>query len=110
MKFLKKIFTAVSVFALTPVIVFASHQSYPDSRSLFSVFDNVAELIKSATFIVASLALLFFFWGISQFILSASDSEKREKGKWMMVWGLIALFALFSVWGILRVLENTLFF
>ncbi|OHA91952.1 MAG: hypothetical protein A2723_00400 [Candidatus Zambryskibacteria bacterium RIFCSPHIGHO2_01_FULL_52_18] len=53
--------------------------------------------------LVASLALLAFFWGLAKFIYNVSGDEKAVgEGKNLMKWGLIALFVMVSVWGILR--------
>ena len=75
-------------------------------QDLIKVF---TDLIQSITPVVASLALLYFFWGIAQFILHADNETEREKGKNIMIWGLVALFVMVSVWGIVGVLESTFF-
>jgi hypothetical protein len=46
-------------------------------------------------------------WGVVQYILNNEEEAKREKGKQFMLWGIIALFVMFSVWGLIKVLGNT---
>ncbi len=47
------------------------------------------------------IALFFFFWGIVTFIFKESVGDgAREQAKKRMVWGVVALFVLTSVWGI----------
>lgn len=53
-----------------------------------------------------ALAFLFFFVGVVRFFFLGGD-EGREKGKQMMLWGIIGLFVIFSVWGIVRLLLAT---
>ena len=48
---------------------------------------------------------MIFFWGLVRYIYSAGEGEHRE-GRDLMLWGLLALFVLFSIYGILRVLDN----
>jgi hypothetical protein len=61
------------------------------------------DLIKLLIPVVASLALLAFFWGLVKFINNVSgDTKAITEGKNLMIWGLIALFVMVSVWGILR--------
>jgi len=61
------------------------------------------DLIKLTIPVIAGLALLVFFWGLVKFISNISGDEKAIKeGKNLMVWGLIALFIMISIWGILR--------
>lgn len=74
---------------------------------LFGVLDVVADLITLATPIVVALALLYFFFGLAQYILSAGDEKKKDEGKRIMIWGVLALFIMVSVWGIINVVRDT---
>jgi hypothetical protein len=69
---------------------------------------DLPEIFKSSIWLVGALAMLFFFWGVAQFILHSSDDKTREDGKKKMLWGVIALFVLFSINGIISVLGDTL--
>ena len=42
---------------------------------LFGVLDVIGDLIGFATTIVVALALLYFFWGLAKYILSAGEKE-----------------------------------
>jgi len=57
--------------------------------------------VNAAVPIFAGLALLIFFWGLIKFIYYAGDEEKRKQGKLAMGWGIVALFVVASVWGII---------
>lgn len=74
---------------------------------LFGVLDVFGDLINLATPIVVALALLYFFWGLAQYILNSSDDKKQKEGKNIMIWGIIALFVMVSVWGIINVVRDT---
>ncbi len=50
--------------------------------------------------ILVTLALVLFFWGIVRYIYAADSSEAHEKGRQMIVWGIVALFVLLCVWGL----------
>lgn len=50
-----------------------------------------------------ALAFLLFMIGMVRFFFLGGD-EGREKGKSLMLWGIIGLFVLFSVWGLVRLL------
>jgi TM2 domain-containing membrane protein YozV len=58
--------------------------------------------------LVVALALLYFFWGLARFILNAGGGKEQEEAKAIMLWGIIALFVMISVWGIVRLLGETL--
>lgn len=53
------------------------------------------------------LAFMLFIWGVVQYVINDTEEAKREKGKQFMLWGIIALFVMFSVWGLVAVLGNT---
>lgn len=76
----------------------------------------VASLIDeiSSTIVNPILALLFaggllvFVWGIVEFLiaLNADDSEKQNKGKQHMFWGLVGMFIMASAWAVLGVIAS----
>lgn len=68
--------------------------------SLSSLLASIQSVINLLIPIVFALALLYFFWGIAQYILVAGDEGKKEEGKKKMFWGIIALFVMSSIWGI----------
>lgn len=54
--------------------------------------------------LLSGVALLAFIWGIVKYIANAGDSTKAKEGRKVMVAGVLGLFVLFSIWGILRLL------
>ncbi|OHA96913.1 MAG: hypothetical protein A3J09_00400 [Candidatus Zambryskibacteria bacterium RIFCSPLOWO2_02_FULL_51_21] len=74
-----------------------------DPRTFGDIVQMFLDLVLLLVPLVASLALLAFFWGLAKFIYNVSGDEKAVgEGKNLMKWGLIALFVMVSVWGILR--------
>ena len=62
-------------------------------------------VIRSIGYMLFTLAVVAFFWGIIQFIWSArqgAEGKGISNGKTFMMWGLIGLFVMFSVWGIIK--------
>ena len=82
-----------------PVVSFAA--------TINEIIINFQRLVATATPIVVALAVLFFFWGLALFILNAGDEEKRSKGRSIMIWGVIAIFVIFTVFGLVNVLSET---
>lgn len=64
-------------------------------------------LVKGVIPLLFSLAVVGFIWGIIQYFLNPDNEEKRKAGKSFMIWGLIALFVMVSVWGLVGVLGET---
>ena len=68
---------------------------------------KLLEIVNLLVPIAFTAALLFFFWGLAKFILAAGDPAAKEVGKNIMIWGIIALFVMASVWGITTILAET---
>jgi hypothetical protein len=68
----------------------------------------ILKLISSLVPILGTLALALFLWGGVRYIYRAGDAEGSRRDREVLLWGLIALFILFSVWGIVRVLQGLL--
>jgi len=64
-------------------------------------------LIKTVVPFLFSLATVAFIWGVIQFYLNPENEEKRKKGKSFIVGGLIALFVMVTMWGLVNVLVVT---
>lgn len=53
-----------------------------------------------------AIALLLFFWGLVKYI--KSEGEGKGEGKKIMIWGVVALFVMSSVWGLVRLIGDEL--
>lgn len=57
---------------------------------------------------IFSIAVLTFIWGVVKFfIINADEEAKRQEGKQFMLWGVIALAVMISVWGLVNILGKT---
>jgi len=73
-----------------------------------SLLRSIGRLIDIALPIVVGLALLGFFWGLALFIFAAGDEGKKDEAKSKMIWGIVALFVMVSVWGLVRFVGDAL--
>lgn len=64
-------------------------------------------LVNSVIPFLITLATVSFIWGVIQYLMNPENEEKRKKGKSFVVWGLIGLFVMISVWGLVGVLSDT---
>jgi hypothetical protein len=67
-------------------------------------------LIRSTLVPLAyGLCLLYFFWGVAKYIRSGAGSEEAAKeGRRIMLWGIAGLFIVFSIWGIIKLIQSEL--
>lgn len=64
-------------------------------------------LLDQTIVLLVGIALLVFFWGLTKFLYKGSE-KAIEEGKNIMVWGVIALFVMVSVWGLVGFVGRTL--
>lgn len=58
--------------------------------------------------LIVALAVLFFIWNVFRFFILQSGSEEgRQKAKRLMLYGLLALVIILTIWGIVNILIKT---
>ena len=101
---IKKIATPlISLVTLffTPLIIYAQNFTY-----IYTFLDSVATVLFLLLPVLVGLALVMFVWGLVVFIAQSGNDQAREVGKQRMIWGLVALFIIVSVWGIVLLLQE----
>lgn len=59
--------------------------------------------------LIFALIFAFFVWGVAKyFFFSESDDAKRTEGRQFILWGVLGMAVLFSVWGLVNILLSTL--
>ncbi len=77
-------------------------------RTFLDLSNLIVLILNNATALLILAGIVVYFYGISTNILSFSE-EGGEKVKAYFFWGIIVLFVMVSIWGILRLLQSTLF-
>ena len=95
--------TGVTLTGVTPLFAFAAPGNLAELIKLFT------DLINPLIGLLTGVAVLLFIWGIVKYILYASDEKKKLSAKDTMVYGIVALFVLFSFWGIVQFLKGAVF-
>ncbi|MBP9748176.1 MAG: hypothetical protein KBD17_00915 [Candidatus Pacebacteria bacterium] len=54
-----------------------------------------------------ALAVLYFLYGMVQFLINQENEEAKSTGKQHMIWGIIGITIMFGVWTILGFILNT---
>jgi hypothetical protein len=69
-----------------------------------TLVSNLEGIINSLFPVATGLALLGFFFGLAKYIFQAGDDEAQEDAKQFMIYGVIALFLIASIAGIIELL------
>lgn len=60
--------------------------------------------------ILVGLAIILFAWGLFKYLKTGIGETEDIKGaKSLMFWGVIIVFAMVSVWGLVAILQNIFF-
>lgn len=104
-------------FYISALLGFAS-LSIPLVSSAAAAPHNLSELVNmlvkilnaGATFLIL-LALIILFWNILKNILKKNGLLGKESTPFSraIMWGIAGLFVMVSIWGIIRILQGTLF-
>ena len=72
-----------------------------------SLINKISDWIELLIPIVVSLAILAFLWGIFVYVI-AKDEDAKGRGKNIMIWGVVGIFVMVSVWGLVSFIQTTL--
>lgn len=100
---MKKVIVLVSSFIL-PVI--ASAQIYSNATTVGGILDTIRTLVNQAVFVLVAIGILVFVYGIVMYVIS-KDEAAKENARNLIIYGVIGLFAIVAVWGLVNVLANT---
>ncbi|MBX4181485.1 hypothetical protein KW807_01305 [Candidatus Parcubacteria bacterium] len=76
--------------------------------TIVELLNKINRLILNPIIVlVFAVALLIFFWGIFQFILSDAADSKRADGKKKILYGLLGMFIMISAYGLIHLVLST---
>ena len=58
--------------------------------------------------LLVALAIIYFLWGVFEFVRHAESSEERKKGGMHMLFGALGLFIMVTAYGIINLILGTL--
>lgn len=67
----------------------------------------VTFIINPAILLIFTAGFFMFVWGLVQFMIDLNKGGEHEDGKRHMLWGIVGMFVMASVYGILALLNNT---
>ena len=67
----------------------------------------ISNFLNGVIGLFITLAIVVFFWGLIKYLWSM-DVETAHESLKIMFWGVIAIFVMVSIWGIIRLLQSTL--
>lgn len=76
------------------------------AQTLLNTLALVSTFLNSLVYLLITVAILAFFWGLIKYLMGDS-AEDKKKGLDTMLMGVLSIFVMVSIWGIIRLLQST---
>jgi predicted membrane protein len=93
---MKKVLAGV-VVGLVPLLALAQ-------GTIISVIGKVKGILDAVVPVIIGLAVIYFLWNVAKYVLSADGKEEARTG---MIWGIIGIVVMVSVWGLVALVQNS---
>jgi len=101
---MKKFLYALPLFALP----FVTSAEELELSAVGNFIDTIIELMQKIVPLLIGLAVLVFLWGVLKYVISgADDADKRKEARGFMIWGIVSIFIMVSVWGLVGILQTS---
>jgi uncharacterized protein with PQ loop repeat len=76
--------------------------------NISSVVIQLQKIINLFIPFFVGLGVFFIIYGLVAYIAQAANEEKRKEARGFITWGLVGIFVMLSVWGLVNILIGTL--
>jgi len=112
----KKIIVVITTFSIWTEMAFAQSRNYTGHSggtnwgSIADIVAKIGDFINTTVMpIIVSLGVIYFIWNLVHFVSKMDNEAERTKFRKYTINGIIGLFIMLSVWGILAIGTTTLF-
>ncbi|MFA5831711.1 MAG: hypothetical protein WC878_07860 [Candidatus Paceibacterota bacterium] len=101
---MKKTFPKV----IAAMAFFAPSFAFAEGGSLSALVPKIGDIVNQLIPILSSVVVLVFFYGLIKYVLSAGDDDASKKARGYMIRGILGMFVLVTIWGIIGFMQNTI--
>lgn len=102
---MKKVLVSVSSVAVGAMPLLALAQTY-SGGGLGGLITWAIQILNALVPFLIALAVVWFIWNVFQYAIQG-DEDKKKAAKGNIIWGVVAIFVMVSVWGLVGILQNT---
>ena len=103
---------SAAALLLIPSLVAAQPYAYGSTAlsnnagvgSLVRLFSNVLDWAVPT---LIACAVVYFLYGVLQYVIMGDDEEKKEKAKSTILYGIVGIFVMVSVYGLVKLVQDT---
>lgn len=104
---MKKIGYILSAWILAMPMLASAQLTTGSAGVIGDLIDGLTDVVNFLIPFLMALAFLAFIWGMFQFFIAgASDPDKKEKGKQVMIWGVLGFVMIIILWGLVNFLAD----
>lgn len=94
---------------VSPCVTVPSRAPSTSPSNLTQVICLGVGFLSTLVPVIIGLGLVVFLWGLTRFISAGGDEKRIQEGKDMMVYGIIGLFVMVSIYTIVSILFSDFF-
>ncbi len=103
-KIMQKFLYALPMFALP----FVTSAAALELSGITTAISSVITVMNKVVPLLIGLAVLVFLWGVLKYVIAGSDDAgKRTEARGFMIWGIVSIFIMVSVWGLVGILQTS---
>ncbi len=87
--------------SLAPSLAFA--QQITDINSATTKFTNLGNTFVT---ILISISVIYIIWSVVRYLIAGGEDD-RKKGRDAIIWGVVGLFVILSIWGLVNILRRS---
>ncbi|MFA6295336.1 MAG: pilin [Candidatus Paceibacterota bacterium] len=93
-----------SIVTLLPSVSFAQTNTITDVNSLSVKLMQIGNLV---IYFLVALAVIYIVYNVVMYIVKGDNPEEKSKAGLNVLWGIVGLFIIVSIWGLVGILTNT---
>ena len=101
-----KSITKIGALALALTPAAASAQSLSSLNNVNQVATRFTSLLNTFTVLLISLAVVWIIINVVRYLIMKGPEERKEGGL-RILYGIIGLFVIISIWGLVSILQNS---
>jgi len=85
------------------MVVFAAPGTFTE------LMDMIMGIINIAVPVIITGTVAVFFYGLAKTLMASGDTDVITEGRTIMVYGIVSLFIIVGLWGILGIVHRSIF-
>lgn len=96
------------IFAIVALVIpgMASAQALAPITNVNNLSTRILGIGNTVTYLLVALAVIYIVWNVVQYLIKPAGDERKGAGM-NILWGIVGLFVIVSIWGLVNILTNT---